>query len=801
MRHCLHFSTHPAATLSSARRSMLIAGVIALLAIGSGTVYAESANTYYKRGQNAEAREDFDAAVQNYQKAYSMVPKNQNFRAAYYRVRFTDAAMHVTKGRNLDAAGDEQGALTELLRAAEIDPSNEAAQQEIAKIRARHGESATIPSSTPMSVETKEEIESIGAPIELKPMSNEPITLHMAEDSKVVYQAVGKAAGINVLFDPDYVSKRTQVDLNNVSVLDALRIVGTLTGTFWRPVTQNTIFVAQNSRSKRAELDEQAVQTFYLSNAWQQNDLNDVQTALRNVMPNAKVFGVASQNAIVMRATPDELLLAQKLVSDLDKSRPEVVVDIAVLEVTKNWERNLGITWPSSVGLQLQSPTSSTSSCPAGSTTCTSTTSTSPTLYNLAHLNSNDIAVTIGAATVNALLTDNNTKILQNPRVRAADQQKATLKIGSRIPIATGSYQTGAATALVSSLVNTQFQYQDVGVNIEVTPTVHFDHDITLKLKVEVTAESGTETISGVTEPIISQRVAEQTIRLREGEANILGGINEQQIQDNWSGVPGLSSIPILRYIFGSKDKIISDDEIVFLVVPHVVRSTELTPSNLRTIDTGSGQTVELRRAATPAPEVQPPAATPPATPPAATQPGVASVPGASASAAAPKALAQMEASQNAGMAPSGPTAQLPPQPGSGNVNLTLNAPGTVKNGTTFQVPVVLTGGTDVASVPLQVQYDPSKLTLVNVGDGDLLNRDGQTVEMAHRDDGPGNVVLNISRPPGARGVSGAGVLCVLTFQAKSQGETNLSIIRAGAMNSAGKSLQTQTSQTKIVVQ
>src|SRR5215472_3585835 len=362
------FSTHSTATLSNTQRWMLLAGVIALFAIGSSQALAESASSYFKRGQKAEVREDFDEAVQNYQKAYSMAPKNESYRAAYYRVRFTDAAMHVTKGRNLDAAGDEQGALVELLHAAQIDPSNEAARQEIAKIQARHGATTTVPSSTPMTEQTKESLEAITAPVELKPVSNEPVILHMAEDTKVIYQAIGKAAGINVLFDPDYISKRIQVDLNNVSLLDALRIVGTISNTFWRPITQNTIFVAANTRSKRAELDEQAVQTFYLSNAWQQNDLNDVQTALRNVMPNAKVYGVASQNAIVMRGTPDELLLAQKLVSDLDKSRPEVVVDIAVLEVSKNFERNLGITWPSSATLQLQSPTTSSSS---GSSTTT----------------------------------------------------------------------------------------------------------------------------------------------------------------------------------------------------------------------------------------------------------------------------------------------------------------------------------------------------------------------------------------------------------------------------------------------
>ena len=411
-----------------------------LLGAGSASVDAQSAQTSSKTGQAAEPTEDFtDGAYQNFQKAYTMAPKNEVYRTAYYRVRFTDASMHVTKGRNLAASGDEQGALVELLRASEIDHSNEAAQQEIAKIRAHLGQQPAVQSTNPMTLHTEEEIGSIGSPAQLTPMTNEPLLLHMSEDSKVVYQAIGKAAGINVLFDPDYISKRIQVDLNNVSLLDALRIVGTLSGTFWHPITPNTIFVAQNSRSKRAELDEQAVQTFYLSNAWQQNDLNDVQTALRNVMPNAKVYGVASQNAIVMRATPDELLLAQKLVNDLDKARPEVVVDIAVLEVSKNWERNLGITWPGSVSVALQPPSatsSSTTTCPTGSTNCTpSTTTNNLTLYNLAHLNSNEFAVNVSTITANLLLTDNNTKILQNPRIRAADQQKATMKIGSRIPI------------------------------------------------------------------------------------------------------------------------------------------------------------------------------------------------------------------------------------------------------------------------------------------------------------------------------------------------------------------------------
>jgi general secretion pathway protein D len=843
--------------------------VLALLAAAAGLglpaarLHAESATSDFKQGQAAEAREDYDTAFELYQKAYARDPKDARFRISLARIRVTASSLHITKGRKLLQAGDLQGALSEFLHAAEIDPGNEAAQQEIARVRQRQGTSAAAPEvGLPQPPGEEQELDQVEAPPELHPITSEPLSLHMAEDAKVVYQAVARAAGVNVLFDPDFNSKRIQVDLNNVSLLDALRIVGVMSDTFWRPVTSNTIFVAQNSRNKRQELDEQAVQTFYLTNAWQQNDLNDVQTALRNVMPNAKVYGVQSQNAIVMRATPDELLLAQQLIDDLDKARGEVVVDIAVLEVSKNWERTLGISWPSSIGVALQPNCSATNSCStsgtAASGTGTGTTTTSPTLYTLAHLNSTDFAMTVGSATLNLLLTDNNTKVLQSPRIRATDDQKATMKIGSRIPIATGSYQTGAATALVSSLVNTQFQYQDVGVNIEMTPSVHYDHDVTLKIKIEVSAESGTETISGVTEPIISQRVVDQTIRLREGEASILGGIQNKQEENNWAGIPGLSAIPVLKYIFGSRDRQIQDDDIVFVVVPHIVRSQELDQANLRVIDTGSGQSIDLRHAdsggapaAPPAPTVQPaamnqpavgtvpaqsaieaapamlaqlrsdmassggpqPAAQatvqqPPAKQPAAQQPAAAPAPAPQPSAPPPTqpaapVVSPAAPSQAPAVAPPAPVTASPSAPPAAATGaaFALNAPtAPPASGATFQVPVVLNGATDVASIALQFHYDAAKLQLVNVSGGDFLSRDGQAAPPIHTDQPAGNLVVGISRPPGTHGVTGTGVVCVLTFQAKAPGPSDLSIARASVVNSAQQQMPATSAQTSIVV-
>ncbi len=830
-------------------------GLALLLAVaGAGVfavrLYAESANTDFKQAQAAEAREDYDTAFDLYQKAYNRDPKDARFKIALARIRTTASAAHITKGRKLLQAGDVQGALSEFLHAAEIDPGNEAAQQEIARVRQRQGTSPPASEAgLPQPAGEEQELDQVEAPPELRPLTNEPLSLHMAEDAKVVYQAVAKAAGVNVLFDPDFNSKRIQVDLNNVSLLDALRIVGVMSDTFWRPVTSNTIFVAQDSRTKRQELDEQAVQTFYLSNAWQQNDLNDVQTALRNVMPNAKVYGVQSQNAIVMRGTPDELLLAEQLIDDLDKARGEVVVDIAVLEVSKNWERTLGISWPNSIGITLQPNCAATNSCSTStsSTTSTTTSTVSPTLYNLAHLNSTDFALNVGSATLNLLLTDNNTKVLQSPRIRATDDQKATMKIGSRIPIATGSYQTGAATALVSSLVNTQFQYQDVGVNIEMTPSIHFDHDVTLKIKIEVSAESGTETISGVTEPIISQRVVDQVIRLREGEASILGGIQNNQEQNNWNGIPGLSAIPVLKYIFGSRDRIIQDDDIVFVVVPHIVRSQELDQANLRVIDTGSGQAIDLRHAdvdgaapAPPPPSVQPTAMD---------RPAVGSVPAESAVEAAPAMMAQLRSdmasnggpqptaqvaatapspasraasqvaepppapqpapppTQPASPAPSAapaagpPSAAAPPAPAVARAAFALNPPSVPPaSGASFRVPVVLNGAADVASIALQFHYDPAKLQLVNVSPGDFLSRDGQAAPTIHTDEPLGNLVVGMSRPSGTHGMSGSGVVCILTFQAKAPGASDLSIVRASVVNGAQQQLPVASAETSIVV-
>jgi general secretion pathway protein D len=789
----------------------MLLGVLLL----SGVAQAQSAGSWNKKGQKAEARQDYDAAFEAFRQAHLKKPADLRYRTRYERMRFEAANMHVDRGRVLRQSGDVAGAVNEFARALQIDPGNQVAAQElqvtekpsaaagspVGTVAAGVGEAqppaggaspgpVVVPGlgeQTPHQAEVKREIASMDGPVELQPVSDDPITLHMVEDTKVVYQAICKAAGLNVIFDPEYVPKRIPVDLNSVSLPDALHIVEVLSGTFWKPITTNTIFVAQNSRQKRTDLDDLAVQTFYLTNVSQQNDANEIMVAIRNLLdPGLKIYLVASQNALVIRATPDELVLAEKLINDLDRTRPEVVVDVAVLEVSRQLERNLGITLPTSFGLtpQYSNANVTTSSTGTTSTTTTGTSSTTSTsgitLNTLGNLNATNFAVSISGGTVNALLSDSDTRILQNPRIRATDGQHSTLKIGSKIPIATGSYSAGTAITTASLGVQTQFTYLDVGVNIDITPTVHYDREVSLKLKVEVSAQNGSVTISGVTEPIISQRVAEQVIQLKDGEPAILAGLLQQQDTANTNGTPGLGELPFLKYFFSSRDKTKQSDEIVFLIIPHIVRESILTDENTRAIYTGTSQAVELIRKD-----------------PSKGMADAGAGPGTNA--AGPNTMGQPTSAANAANSMIGKMASdaRPIAPGSvamaasgamsGSPTVTLTVVPAGPNqavGSTFQVSVVASNAHDLFAAPLQMQFDPRVLALVNVDSGDLLSRDGQAAALVHRDEGNGAVTVSATRPPGAKGVDGQGTLCTLTFKALAPGDATLALTRVGLKDS-----------------
>ena len=770
------------------RRVLRPAVLLWLVALLTLPALADKAKDLYAKGQDAEARQHYEEAFNFFKQAYDLKPKDLRYRAAFERVRFEAAASVVHHGQQLREEGKLDEAVAEFQKALTIDRSLFIAKQELNRTQKMINDQKNPPpqaAGPPSSLERK--IREAGGPVELAPISNTPITVKLTDKSDTVYRTIGQLAGINVLFDPDYTPRPIKVELNGVTLEDALEITALESKTFWRPVTSNTIFVATDNPAKRKELEQSVLKTFYLTNLSQPTELQDVVNAIRAVLDVQRVQQLLSQNALVVRGTPDQIALAEKLVEDLDKARPEVIVDIAVMQVSKDRSRTLGLSPPTSVTVQLQNNLSTTTQ-PVGTTgtTTTSTTTTGSTnginLNTLGNLNATDFQVTIPPANLSALMTASDTKLIQNPQIRALDGQKASLKIGDRVPVATGSFQPGIGGVGINPLVNTQFQYLDVGVNIDITPHVHANGEVTLKITMDVSAVTGQQNIGGISQPIIGQRKIEHEIRLKDGEANLLGGIMEDQQTKSLTGIPGLAQIPILKYLFGQTNQDHSENEIVFAIVPHIIRGTDVNEMNQRAIDIGTSTTIELRHVSKPAPAIAPApnaqAGTPSITPAPANQ--------GQANANATHQPPAVQAANNGG------TASFlfdPP---------TINA---IKGGT-FAVNLLISGAQNVYSVPVQVNYNPQMLQLVNVSNGGFLSQDGQVVTLVHREDEAlGQSQITATRPPGSGGVSGQGAVATLTFQAKTDGQTPLTITRGGARDPGLQAITVNGAQASVTIQ
>jgi general secretion pathway protein D len=750
---------------------------------------AESSRSLYNKGKNAEARQNYEQAYDFYKKAYDQTPQDVSYRSAYERLRFLAGASHVHRGQLLREAGRLQEAMVEFQKAVEIDPSSAIAKQEI-KVTQQMIDSANAPSpqaSAPPPNVLQKMVQQAGGPVELGSIPNVPINLKITEDSKVIYETIGKLAGINVLFDPDYTSRRIKVELNSVSLEEALQIVALESKTFWRPVTPNTIFIAADNPAKRKELEQSIIKTFYLANLSQPTELQDVVNALRQILEIARIQPLPSEGAIVVRGSPDQIALAAKLVEDLDRSKPEVVVDVAVMQITKAKSRTLGINPPTSATIQLQPNVNTNTNNNnnnnnglnngfANNGSNGTNGSGSINLNSLANLNATDFQVTITPATISALFSDNNTKLIQNPQIRALDGQKASLKIGERVPIASGSFQPGIGGVGINPLVNTQFQYLDVGVNIDVTPTIHANGDVTLKTTMDISSVTGNTNIGGITQPIIGQRKIEHVVRLREGEANLMGGMLEDSQTKNLTGIPGLAQIPLLRYLFGQTTVDHSQTETVFVLIPHLVRRQVLTAMNQEAIDVGTASAIGLRRVSPSTPTVTTPAA-----------------PTSGPSSGAGSVNMPPPAPANSG----GPTPQLMERAASFGFD---PANTTQHVGSTFTVNVLLNGGQNVFQVPMQISYDPKLLEVANVSNGSLLSQDGQIVTVTHREN-DGSMQVVATRPPGSTGVSGQGSVVTLTLVAKAPGQASLTIAKGGARDPAMQALPVNGASAAVTIQ
>jgi general secretion pathway protein D len=552
------------------------------------TVYAgcsAGAGSAFRDGYKAELKKDYDTALIDYDKAVQTDPENAKYLIHERVARTQSSLFHLKNGRALLASDRLDEASGEFQKAVSIDPANQAAAQELASVLAKEEEIKSQRQKKLKEALQSREEDTYSTAVKLKPFPDEVIgRFHLTADSKVVYEALGKLADLNVAFTSDFQARPLSLDLSKIKVQDALRLVGYQTKSFYKAITPNTILVIQDTPGNHREYDDQVLKTIYLSNPLQAADRTAITTALKQILQLQKVVDNPDANAIVVIDTPQKVAEAEKMIRDLDQGKAEILIEVVVLEADRERIRDLGLTPATISGSGSVAPGIQAAAAfnPAAAATSGTATAVPVGLGNLTY---RDYSVVLPSAAANAVLNDSRTHILQNPQVRVTDGQTATVKIGSRIPYATGSFGLGGLPSTGSTatnngfgsglLSNTQFQFEDVGVNLELTPHLLNDGEVSLKAKIDISSEGPSVNLGGIQQPTFNQRNIDHTIQLKEGEVNLLGGLIQTTIVHGTTGVPFLSQIPILKYAFSTEHTDRTETEVLVMLTPRVIRLPE----------------------------------------------------------------------------------------------------------------------------------------------------------------------------------------------------------------------------------
>lgn len=737
---------------------------------------------FLAEGKKAEARGEYDTALDYYERALALDPSDAAYLLHVRRVRFVAAQKHVDLGQQLRREGKLEEALAEFRKAFLMDPSSTIAEQELRRTNqmierekkkkgaggeAPTGEERGLTEADLARRESQRRAARMLDMPELKPAARRISGLKIVnQTSRVMYETIGKLAGINVLFDPDFQqdTRRYTLDLNNLTLDEALNYVSLVTKTYYKPLSRNTIFVTQDNATKRRDYEEHITRVFYLQNVYNNQELTEVMTAMRTVTDVRKVFPVNSQYAIVVRGTADQLALAEKVLLDLDRAKPEVVVDVLVMEANRTRTRDLALTPLSSGKPGLGSPVSFTGGGTSGAVP----------LNQVRDLGAGDWSVVVPSFLVQALLSDRQTRVLTSPQVRAVDGQKATLRLGDRYPYATGSFTPGLGVGGpgFSPLVQTQFQFADVGVNIDVTPRIHGD-DISLQVELEISNIRERIDVGGLSQPVIGQRRVAHLIRAREGEVTLIGGLMQANVSRTRSGVPGLMNLPVIGRLFSSENLENANSDLLVALIPRVVRSPEITADSLRGVASGVDQIYRVSFAPEEEEEDQKEAPV--------RQPGepvrTPLVPGTPAPArpqtmpAAPATAPPVPLAPPAAQPAEPPAAEQPAAAPAPRLTLLPSASEAQLN-STFTVRLQVDNVSDLFSAPLRIRYDQQVLRLLDVQRGPFLSGDGAQVTFSDsRDEASGLIIVNMNRVPGSGGMTGSGVLLELRFQAVGRGD------------------------------
>lgn len=808
--------------------------IVLALAIAAGGCAAGRA---FREGESLVRSGNLDEAVAAYRRAVQADPDNPNYAIALQRTMVAASRAHLDRAREFEEQGQIEAAVGEYRLASEFDPSNRTAMTKVAALEQALRERIEAARPRPAIDQLREQARAATAEPVLNPSSREPLRLQFPNaQAREVLNFIANLTGINITYDRDVPDGRPiTVQLEGVTLEQALNQIMTLAQLSYKVVNERSIFVFPDTSQKHQLYDEQVVRTFYISNA-DPTELSQTLSQLIRIagIPVQPMIAVnRTSNTLTVRSTIPVMQILEKIVEQNDKPRAEIVVDVTILEVdrarTKSYGLNLSDYAVGAIFSPVVAPGSTTTPATPGTGTGTetgvgtglgTTTTTfgqstppsgvtSPPPFNVntisRGISTSDFYLAVPTAIIRFLESDTRTRVIAKPQLRGAEGSKLSLKLGQSVPVVSTSY-TPIATGGAGVNPLSSYTYRDVGVNIDMTPRVSVDGEIILDLMLDNSAVGSPTLVAGVTVPSFVQRTLTTRLRLRDGESNLLAGLIQQRDQSTVQGLPGAIHVPFFRQVFSGNDVQSDQSEIIMLLTPRIVRTQELTASDLQPIYIGSQQNlgvggppaaITAEPEAEPAPAAPAPAPGPGAAPPLigpggvqlAPPPGSTPVPGTvvvtppPAAAGVPPPGTPAPGVQAPTQAPTPPPVAIPapPEPpsataGVGAAQVIISPPGTVLRvgGGPYTVPLSITNATSLSTVALTLTFDPARLRVRSVQQGSFMRTGGVDVVFTQQA-GEGRVDITLTRGADATGASGTGLLAAILFDAIAPGPVTLS--------------------------
>lgn len=740
------------------------------------TILAACASqSHYRAADKLFETGDYVNAVQRYQAASEGSPDNIRYRQHYLRKRSEALSALATQAEQHLAAGDLAKAEGAYQAAQQIDPGNALIQDRktALNMRRRHDEQATkidemigagnfaeaqrmaslVLTEDPRHPRALNSMERIRAATFQRKLDEglddrfrKPVTLEFKDvPAKVVFEVLSKASGINFVYDqeirPDL---KVSVFLRETPLDEAIRMIGLSTQLETRILNANSMLVYPSTPQKISDYRQLSVRSFFLSNG----DAKAVAESLKSILKTESIVVDEKLNMIVMRDSPEAIGLAEKLVALHDIGDPEVMLDVEILEVKRTALLDAGVNLPKEIGLSIKGADQ------AGDWL---------NVDQLRALNSSSVLANIPNASIRLTDDRSDAKILANPKIRVQSRQKAKILIGDKVPVITS---TSTSTGFVSETVN----YVDVGLKLEVEPNVFASDEVSIKINLEVSSlVREITTQSGTLSYQIGTRNAETTLRLRDGETQVLAGLINKEDRKTASGLPWISRFPVLSRIFGTRKSDQQDTEIVLSITPRLVRG--IARPGLGELQFESGTATRLGGVSDMRP-VDLPQASKDAPPTA----NVAADVAADAPIISPVITPIAE-----------PNVSQAPLPASSQVLLGWQLPAEVKAGEQFTALLNISSTQPIDQVPVMLGFDPQILQVISVEAGQYMNQGGGQSSLTKQVNlSDGKIVAAVVRQGSA--VSGQGTLLQVTFKALAASpKTNLEILSAQTSPATGQ--------------